>query len=124
MTQHIDLSGGAIVVTGAASGIGEGIARTAASRGMDVVLADVIEDRLAAVASALRADGTRVVAVRTDVGEPDNLEALAEAAFSAFGGVRVLVNNAGVEATGLSWEMAPAQFEQVIRVNLLGVFNG
>jgi NAD(P)-dependent dehydrogenase (short-subunit alcohol dehydrogenase family) len=124
MSQNFELDGGAIVVTGAASGIGEGIARTAARLGMDVVLADVLEERLEAVAAAIRADGASAIAVPTDVRDFDALDALADAAFSAFGGVRVLVNNAGVEATGLSWEMTSAQFEHVIRVNLLGVFNG
>jgi NAD(P)-dependent dehydrogenase (short-subunit alcohol dehydrogenase family) len=124
MNQHIDCTSGTIVVTGAASGIGEGIARSAARRGMDVVLADVAADRLEAVAAALQAGGTRAVAVRTDVRDPDDLEALAESAFSAFGDVRIVVNNAGVEATGLTWKMPVAQWEQVIRVNLLGVFHG
>jgi NAD(P)-dependent dehydrogenase (short-subunit alcohol dehydrogenase family) len=124
MTQHLDLTDGTIVVTGAASGIGEGVAATAAAHGMNVVLADVVEDRLEAVASRLRDNGARAIGVRTDVREPGDLEALAEVAFSEFGGVRVLVNNAGVEATGLTWEMPYAQWELVIRVNLLGVFNG
>lgn len=124
MTQPIDLVGGTIVVTGAASGIGEGIARCAALLGMRVVLADVAMTRLNAVAEDLRTSGSEAIAVPTDVRDPGALEHLAERAFSEFGGVRLLVNNAGVEATGLTWEMSPDDWENVIRVNLFGVFNG
>jgi NAD(P)-dependent dehydrogenase (short-subunit alcohol dehydrogenase family) len=120
----IDLSGGTIVVTGGGSGIGEGIAHAAAGAGMRVVVADVVDDRAEAVAAALRAGGGEAVAVATDVGDAAALERLADVAYATFGAVRLLVNNAGVEATGQTWRMAPARWEQVIRVNLIGAFHG
>jgi NAD(P)-dependent dehydrogenase (short-subunit alcohol dehydrogenase family) len=124
MEHPIDLSGDTIVVTGAASGIGEGIARTAAELDMNVVLADIHAERVEAVAASLRDGGATAIAVPTDVRQAEALELLAETAFAAFGQVRVVVNNAGVEATGYTWEMTPAHWEAVIAVNLLGVFHG
>lgn len=120
----IDLSGGTLVVTGAGSGIGEGIARRAAALGMDVVLADVAADAVEAVAAELRASGARARAVVTDVRDYAAVEELADVACGSFGDVRVLVNNAGVEATGRAWEMRPEHWQDVVAVNLLGAFHG
>jgi NAD(P)-dependent dehydrogenase (short-subunit alcohol dehydrogenase family) len=118
------LSGGTIVVTGAGSGIGEGVARTAAELGMNVVLADIHAERAEGVARSLRQRGATALVVPTDVRDPESLESLARAAFDAFGEVRILVNNAGVEATGYSWEQSAAQLEAVISVNLFSLFHG
>ncbi len=89
------------VITGAASGIGAGLAREAVRRGMTVVLADRDEAGLNSMAAAL---GAAAHSVPTDVTDPDALERLAEAAF-ALGDVDLLFNNAGVLSTGLSWEI-------------------
>ena len=115
---------GAAVVTGAASGIGEGIARSAAALGLDLLLGDVAEERLGAVAESIAAGGTKVVTRTVDVSDPAAVEAFAAAAFAEFDRVRVVVNNAGIEATGRIWETSPETFERVVRVNLLGTFNG
>jgi NADP-dependent 3-hydroxy acid dehydrogenase YdfG len=109
------------VITGAASGIGAGLARHAVSRGMDVVLADRDEALLAKVASAL---GGRALAVPTDVTDPDAFEALAARAYDRFGQVDLFFNNAGVLTTGLSWEVSAEKWLQVLDVNVLGVVNG
>jgi NAD(P)-dependent dehydrogenase (short-subunit alcohol dehydrogenase family) len=124
MSQQIDLTGETIVVTGAGSGIGEGIARNAAEHHMKVVLADIEADRVEAVARSLREGGATATAIATDVSDFSAVERLADEAFARFGAVRVLVNNAGVEATGYAWETVPADWHRVISVNLLGVFHG
>ena len=88
------------VVTGAASGMGLAFARRFASEGMRVVLADVETKALdPAVASILEAGG-QAIGVATDVSQPEAVEALAERAYSEFGAVHVLCNNAGVMADG------------------------
>ncbi len=115
---------GAVVVTGAASGIGEGIARRAATLGMDVGISDIDEERLGEVAESIAAGGTKVLSRVVDVGDPDAFEELAAAAFAQFDRIRVFVNDAGVEATGRVWETSPETFGHVMRVNLLGTFNG
>jgi NAD(P)-dependent dehydrogenase (short-subunit alcohol dehydrogenase family) len=115
---------GTAVVTGAGAGLGEGLARHAGRLGMRVVLADVAEDRLTQVAAELRADGVEVLTVRTDVGDPEEVEVLAKRAYDAFGSVQLLVNNAGVETTGYSWEIPPERWNLLMRVNLSGVYHG
>ena len=121
MTQSLQLTGGVAVVTGAASGIGTGLARKALSIGMRVVLADIQAEALNAFAATL--DG-EIVTVPTDVSDPDSVEALAERAYAEFGQVDLLFNNAGVMATGFSWEIEPKRWERSINVNLYGVLHG
>jgi short-subunit dehydrogenase len=109
---------GVAVITGAASGIGAGLARHAAARGMKVVLADRDVAKLESVAAE-----TGGTAVPTDVTDPAALDALAERAF-AQGPVDLLFNNAGVLVTGNSWEILADKWRQAIDVNVLGVVNG
>ncbi|MFC7449553.1 SDR family NAD(P)-dependent oxidoreductase [Rhodococcus daqingensis] len=119
-----DLAGTTAVVTGAASGIGAAIARLAAELGMRVVLADFDVDRLDEVARGIAATGAEALAVRCDVTDPDDVERLAATAYEAFGPVRLLVNNAGIEGTGRLWELSPDTFGRVMDVNVSGVFHG
>lgn len=121
MTTSIRFEGGTAVITGAASGIGSGLARHAAKLGMQVVLADLDLDKLNAVAHGLQ---TETLCVPTDVRKPEALEALAEATWQRFGGVDLLFNNAGIMATGFSWEISPERFENSFAVNVHGVLNG
>lgn len=109
------------VITGAASGIGAGLAREAARRGMKLVLADRDDEALEAVARSI---GDAAMAVPTDVRDPASVEALAARAFSAHGAVDMLFNNAGVMATGLSWEIPAEKWQQAIDVNIAGIANG
>ena len=112
------------VVTGAASGIGRALADKFASEGMKVVLADVEEAPLAATAKEMTDAGATVLAVRTDVSKPAEIEALADRAWSAYGAVHVLCNNAGVGGGGLSWEVSAGEWDWVLGVNLFGVIHG
>ena len=118
------LAGKVAVVTGAASGIGLGIARTFAREGMHVVAADIDATRLAEEVGRLpRADGV-VTAVPTDVRDLASVEALAQQAYDRHGAVHVLVNNAGVLARGATWDLELSDWERVLRVNLWGVIHG
>jgi NAD(P)-dependent dehydrogenase (short-subunit alcohol dehydrogenase family) len=112
------------VVTGAASGIGRGLAERFAAEGMRVVMADVEEPVLESAARELREAGAEVLAVRTDVSKPEDVEALAETTVGRFGGVHVLCNNAGVGAGAMSWEESLEDWRWVLGVNLWGVING
>ncbi len=117
-------STGAAVVTGAGSGIGEGIARQAASLGMKVVLADITLDRAERVAEDIRAGGGQAIAVRTDVRDPSALDRLADRAYGEFGDITLLVNNAGIETLGFVWELSVERWEQTLGVNIHGVIHG
>src|SRR5580692_2398195 len=113
------------VVTGAASGIGLGLAERFAAEGMHVVLADVEEPALAKAAAELAGNGASVLPVVTDVSDRAAVDALRDAALSAFGAVHVVCNNAGVGGPhGPLWECPPGEWDWVLRVNLDGVMNG
>jgi NAD(P)-dependent dehydrogenase (short-subunit alcohol dehydrogenase family) len=112
------------VVTGAASGIGRGLAKRFAAAGMHVVLADVETTALERTECEMRDAGARVLAVQTDVSNPDEVAALAQATVERFGVVHILCNNAGVGTGGLSWEEPLDDWRWVLGVNLWGVING
>ncbi len=119
-----EFKGKVAVITGAASGIGRGIAERCVSEGMKVVLADVNDASLAAAESELKAQGGTVLAVETDVSNRSDVERLAREALDAFGQVHLLVNNAGIGAGGAPWEATWNDWEWVIGVNLWGVIHG
>ncbi|HEY3443297.1 MAG TPA: SDR family NAD(P)-dependent oxidoreductase [Paludibaculum sp.] len=119
-----ELEGKVAVITGAASGIGRGIAERCVSGGVKVVLADIDEANLARAESDLKAAGGTVLAIRTDVSKRGDVELLAGRAFDAFGQVHLLFNNAGVGAGGAPWEATWNDWEWVIGVNLWGVIHG
>jgi NAD(P)-dependent dehydrogenase (short-subunit alcohol dehydrogenase family) len=118
-------SGRVAVVTGAASGIGLGLSERFAAEGMHVVMADVEEPALAKAAAGLAGAGASVLPVRTDVSDRAAVDALRDAALSAFGAVHVVCNNAGVGGPhGPLWECPPGEWDWVLGVNLEGVMNG
>jgi NAD(P)-dependent dehydrogenase (short-subunit alcohol dehydrogenase family) len=106
------------VVTGAARGMGRVIAERFAAEGARVVVADVDEPAARAVAEGLG----EAIAVRADVGDPAAVEALARAAIDRFGGVDVLVNNAGILRSTRAADIDPAEWDHMLRVNLTGAF--
>jgi NAD(P)-dependent dehydrogenase (short-subunit alcohol dehydrogenase family) len=115
------------VVTGAASGMGLAFATRFAGEGMKVVLADIENEPLAMAEAGLKARNADVLAVRTNVLHENDLERLADAAFSRFGNVHILCNNAGVAARSIgtaAWDATLADWEWTIGVNFWGVLYG
>jgi len=112
------------VITGGGAGIGAGMARAFAARGAKLVLADLDEAALARTADALRAAGTQVLAVRTDVGELAQVQALRDAALQRFGAVHVVCNNAGIALFGEILQATHKDWEYTMRVNFWGVVHG
>src|SRR5690606_28891529 len=120
-----ELRGRVAVITGGASGIGRALADRFAAEGMRLVLADIEEPRLDAAVAELRDAGHEVIGVRTDVSDPASVEALADAAYEAFGAVHVLCNNAGVGPPSAKvWETTPNDWRWTFGVNVLGVAHG
>jgi NAD(P)-dependent dehydrogenase (short-subunit alcohol dehydrogenase family) len=116
-----EFEGRCAVVTGAASGIGAGIARALAARGVRLVLADIEEAPTRALAEALP---TQAIAIGCDVSDPSAVEDLADRAYASFGAVHLLCNNAGVCQGGPIWEMRDEDWRWLMGVNLGGVVNG
>jgi len=112
------------VITGAASGIGLGIARRAAKEGMKIVAVDIEKDALKQTEEELKSSGTDVISVLTDVSKAEDIEKLAQKTIDAFGEVHLLCNNAGVAAPGLLWECILSDYKWVFGVNLWGVIHG
>jgi len=120
----VDVRARGAVVTGGASGIGRAMALALARDGARVVVADVDERGMDDVVHQVRARGGEAVAVRTDVSDRDQVQALAGRAFEAFGDVHVLCNNAGVVTHGGLETATHRDWQWVLGVNLWGVIHG
>jgi NAD(P)-dependent dehydrogenase (short-subunit alcohol dehydrogenase family)/rhamnose utilization protein RhaD (predicted bifunctional aldolase and dehydrogenase) len=116
------------MVTGAAQGFGRGIAEGLFREGANLLIADLNEQSGSALAQELNAAGAatgaanRALFARTDVTDPASLSALASACVSGFGGLDILVSNAGVLKAGSLEEVTPEVFDFVTRVNYTGYF--
>ena len=114
------------VITGAASGIGYGLAERAAKEGMKVVLAGINENTLKKAENEIKKTDTTTLVVKTDVSKAEDVKNLAEKTLDAFGAVHLLFNNVGV-STGkgtMIWEDTLADWKWVLNVNLWGVIHG
>ena len=121
--QH--LQGKVAVVTGGAAGIGKALAVRFAAERMRLVLADVEKGALDGTLAELRAGGAEAIGVVTDVTAPDQVEALADAAYRDYGAVHVLCNNAGVGPPGGKvWDSTPNDWAWTFGVNVFGVAHG
>lgn len=118
-----DLPGKTAFITGGASGIGLGIAKALLSAGMNVTIADIRDDHLAAATAELDG-GDRVLAVKLDVTDRTQFAAAADAAEAHFGKIHVLCNNAGVAVVGPTELATFADWDWVMGVNLGGTING
>ena len=120
-----DIDGKTAIVTGAASGIGLGIAKALASARANVVLADLRPEPLEAARKAVEALGVRALCVTTDVSDAASVAAAGQAALETFGALHIAVNNAGVAMHGTPVEkVSPEEWDWVIGVNVRGVING
>jgi NAD(P)-dependent dehydrogenase (short-subunit alcohol dehydrogenase family) len=114
------LEGRVALITGAASGLGAATARLLAAAGMRVAVADLGEAASSAVTEAITSDGGEAIPIRLDVRDEASGAAAVDATLAAFGGLDVLVNNAGTDVTKPLEAMTPDELERVLRVNLHG----
>jgi NAD(P)-dependent dehydrogenase (short-subunit alcohol dehydrogenase family) len=121
-----EFSGKTAFVTGGASGIGLALGRAFAEEGMNVMLADIETDALAAAVESLQQFAPHVRAIACDVADPAGVARAAEATFAAFGNVHVVCNNAGV-AGGGGIDIDKGSLDSwrwVLDINLMGVLHG
>jgi NAD(P)-dependent dehydrogenase (short-subunit alcohol dehydrogenase family) len=121
MAKTQDLSGRVALVTGAARGIGEETARRLASRGMRLVLTDLDEEPLRELVAAI--GESQALGVVADVCDLGAMEGAVARGVERFGGLDVVVANAGIAAYGSVLEMDPAAFRRLMDVNVDGVFH-
>jgi len=112
------------VITGAANGIGFGIAERCAQEDMKVVLAGINMENLIQAEEVLKSTGAETLCVQIDVSKYTDMEKLAEKTLETFGKIHLLVNNAGVFALGSIWESTLDDWQWVMGVNLWGVIYG
>jgi NAD(P)-dependent dehydrogenase (short-subunit alcohol dehydrogenase family) len=121
---ELSLAGKRALVTGANSGLGEAIATALAGAGARVALNYVVHpEKAEEVAHRIEGRGGSALPVKADVSNAAEVAAMFAAVDRAFGGLDVLVNNAGIDGhRALTWEADPAEWERVVRVDLLGPF--
>lgn len=116
-------AGRVAVVTGGAKGIGAATVRALAAAGAGVVIGDVDDSAGNELAQQLRASGHRVLFVPADIAAPAAAQQLIEAAVDAFGGVDILINNAGIAVAKSTTETTDDDWDRVLNVNLTGAWR-
>jgi NAD(P)-dependent dehydrogenase (short-subunit alcohol dehydrogenase family) len=119
-----DFKGKVAVITGAASGIGYGLAERCAKEGMKVVLAGINEDTLKKAEKEIKKTGATILVVKTDVSKAGDVENLAKKTIDAFGAVHLLFNNAGFGILSTMWESTLNDWQWILGVDLWGVIHG
>lgn len=120
MINPMSLAGRTVIVTGAAQGIGRAVADLVVALDGNVVIADMNPAALAEAARAYPID--QVLTFEADIGDPERVQALVDAAVARFGAVHGLVNNAGITRPAMIEKMTLDQWNQVIGVHLTGAF--
>jgi 3-oxoacyl-[acyl-carrier protein] reductase len=117
------LKGKAAIVTGAAHGIGRGIAEAFAVEGADVAIADIAAPEQAQpVIESIRRAGRRALYIRSDVSDEQQVRVMVDSVLETFGHIDILVNNAGIFTQGLVEDLPVADWDRVLNVNLRGTF--
>ena len=123
--NRFDVSGKVIIITGAGQGIGRDYALAFAEAGAKPVLAEINGEKLGAVAAEIESKGGTALAIETDIGSPDSVQAMVEKTRDAYGQIDVLVNNAALFATLPSrpfYEIPFEEWNQVLHVNITGSY--
>ncbi|OGP65206.1 MAG: 3-oxoacyl-[acyl-carrier-protein] reductase [Deltaproteobacteria bacterium RBG_16_42_7] len=111
------------LITGAAQGIGKAIALKLADSGADVVIVDMNLEKAQATAKEIEGRGRRAVALKANVANLQETEAMIDETVAKLGAIHILVNNAGITRDALILRMKEEDWDAVISVNLKGVFN-
>lgn len=110
------------IVTGAARGIGKGIAEGLAKAGLNVVISDIMYDEAVSTAEDLKKYGVKTLAVKTDVSDINSVQKMIKKTIEELGSVDFLINNAGITRDNLTIRMSEEQWDMVLDINLKGTF--
>ena len=116
------INGKTALITGAAAGIGNGIAKAFAALGCAVTVADIDGDAANRTAEDIKKSAGRAIATICDVVQPDDVKAAVAMTVETFGGLDILVNNAGIAMRAKAEEMTDEQWDDVADINLKGAF--
>jgi NADP-dependent 3-hydroxy acid dehydrogenase YdfG len=122
--DELKIAGKVVAITGASSGIGEAIARHLAAKGAAVVLGARRTDNLEKIVSDITAEGGKAAFLKMDVTKPEDVTALVQLAQDQFGGLDVMVNNAGLMPLSMLNSYKVKEWHQMIDVNIKGVLHG
>ncbi|WP_029605751.1 acetoin reductase [Kozakia baliensis] len=120
----MSLAGKIALVTGAAQGIGRGIALRLAQDGADLALIDLKHDQLEAVANEIRQSGRKALALTADIGDREQVFSAVKRVESELGGLDIIVNNAGIAQVKQLLAVREADLERIFRININGVLWG
>lgn len=112
------------VITGAASGIGLGLVNACAARKIRFVAADISLSKLQSLSQDLEQRNIDHQIMVCDVSDPSQVKAMADLAYSHYGRVNLLFNNAGIMINGLSWECSIADWQKTMNINFMGTVYG
>ena len=110
------------IITGGGAGIGKALALGLAGEGADIVILDIVEERLQKAEEDIKAVGANVFALKTDVSVVTEIREMVDKVIEKFGKIDILINNAGIGPVGPFLEKDEATFDRVIAVNQKGVF--
>jgi glucose 1-dehydrogenase len=117
------LEGKTVLITGGSQGIGQGIAFRLAEEGADIAIDYVGNSETAdATVAQIEKRGRRALAIEADISSVDHIHSMMKQAVDSFGGVEVLINNAGVEKHASIWEVTEHDYDLVLTINLKGAF--
>jgi len=122
LNKLLDLSGKTAIVTGGAMGIGLGITSRLSEAGANVVIADLNKDAADQASQKLSQKGYKIISLSVDVSREDDVQHMVTETLKSFGGIDILINNAGIYPNILVMNMALEDFNRVIEVNLKSVF--
>lgn len=127
MSSSPSFTGKTVIITGGGAGFGEAFAHAFAEAGAAVALFDIDEANLMRVAADLSRAGHRALGVRCDVSDEQDVANAMSAVAAAFGGIDILINNAGLHLTKYArgfGDLTPAEIRRLFEVNVMGVING
>src|SRR6185503_7762957 len=122
ITQLFDLTGRVAVVTGAGSGLGRAMAKGLSRAGARVAVSDINPQTAAETAEMIQAAGGAAISTKCDTREPAEIMALFDASDTAFGGLDILINNAGIGSHMHPEDLSLEEWQNVLSVNITGYF--